>query len=294
MRETEQKNNTDGFNQAESLTALNDGSIFGKFKDAKTLLDAYNSLQSEFTRKCQKLSQLQKLLGENGGQNDEPISLNKSQNLSKNSENKQNNANFNENNGKITKTATENLSEDNSKNNAEIQADLGENQKQTKSTVSKSSHFIKSKFSKDGISVSLFDSGRESETETFNLKAEQADDLDDYNSGDDSYKKGVVEMTGQNEPEHLPKSSQLSGGHEMALDSIVAEKLNDQQFMDKYIFSNEVIKEKIISQYLSNLNKGSSVPSIMSGTSRGVMFSPSNGMPKTLKEAGELLSKMLK
>ena len=72
----------------------------GKFKDAESLLSAYNNLQAEFTRKCQKLSQLQKLLGENGGQNDEPISLNKSQNLSKNSENKQNNANFNENNGK--------------------------------------------------------------------------------------------------------------------------------------------------------------------------------------------------
>ena len=37
-----------------------DGSNYGKFKDAKTLLDAYNSLQSEFTRKSQKLAEFQK------------------------------------------------------------------------------------------------------------------------------------------------------------------------------------------------------------------------------------------
>lgn len=32
----------------------------GKFKDAESLLSAYNNLQAEFTRKCQALSQLQK------------------------------------------------------------------------------------------------------------------------------------------------------------------------------------------------------------------------------------------
>lgn len=37
-----------------------EGSMLGKFKDAKTLLEAYNSLQSEFTRKCQKLAEFQK------------------------------------------------------------------------------------------------------------------------------------------------------------------------------------------------------------------------------------------
>ena len=31
---------------------------FGKFKDAKSLLNAYNALQSEFTRRCQKVKEL--------------------------------------------------------------------------------------------------------------------------------------------------------------------------------------------------------------------------------------------
>lgn len=37
------------------------GSPYGKFKDAKSLVNAYNSLQVEFTKKCQQLSALEKL-----------------------------------------------------------------------------------------------------------------------------------------------------------------------------------------------------------------------------------------
>ena len=37
-----------------------EGSIYGRFKDAKTLLEAYNNLQAEFTRKSQKLAEFQK------------------------------------------------------------------------------------------------------------------------------------------------------------------------------------------------------------------------------------------
>ena len=37
----------------------------GKFKDTESLLNAYNSLQAEFTRKCQKLSELEKANLEN-------------------------------------------------------------------------------------------------------------------------------------------------------------------------------------------------------------------------------------
>lgn len=42
----------------DSVASFDDGSL-GKFKDAKSLLDAYNNLQAEFTRKCQKLSELE-------------------------------------------------------------------------------------------------------------------------------------------------------------------------------------------------------------------------------------------
>lgn len=37
-----------------------ESSEFGKFKSAQALLDAYTNLESEFTKKCQKLSELEK------------------------------------------------------------------------------------------------------------------------------------------------------------------------------------------------------------------------------------------
>ncbi|MBO5910342.1 MAG: hypothetical protein J6Q15_02410 [Clostridia bacterium] len=51
---------TDRGNQ-ESISQINDnGSInLGKFKDAESLLKAYNSLQTEFTKKSQRLSELE-------------------------------------------------------------------------------------------------------------------------------------------------------------------------------------------------------------------------------------------
>lgn len=39
---------------------ISEGSKYGKFKDAEALLNAYNNLQSDYTKKCQALSQLQK------------------------------------------------------------------------------------------------------------------------------------------------------------------------------------------------------------------------------------------
>ena len=58
--ETESNQQTDS-----TLTENQEGSMIGKFKDAKTLLDAYNNLQAEFTRKSQKLAEFQKELEEN-------------------------------------------------------------------------------------------------------------------------------------------------------------------------------------------------------------------------------------
>ena len=44
---------------------LSGSNTLGKFKDADSLLQAYNNLQSEFTKKCQTLSTLTKTLEEN-------------------------------------------------------------------------------------------------------------------------------------------------------------------------------------------------------------------------------------
>lgn len=62
---------------------------FGKFKNAEALLEAYNNLQSEFTKKCQRLSELEKDKTEKATQEQNTESLlenNLNQFLSKNAE----------------------------------------------------------------------------------------------------------------------------------------------------------------------------------------------------------------
>lgn len=50
----------------------NTGSL-GKFKDAQSLYSAYNSLQAEFTRKCQRLSELEKTSVSNQDVHESPV-----------------------------------------------------------------------------------------------------------------------------------------------------------------------------------------------------------------------------
>ncbi len=45
---------------AENVLGEKESAPYGKFSSAKDLLDAYNSLQSEFTRRCQKVKELER------------------------------------------------------------------------------------------------------------------------------------------------------------------------------------------------------------------------------------------
>jgi len=180
----------------ESINSENsESSIFGKFKDAKTLLNAYNSLQAEFTRKSQKLSEIQKQLDENA-------------------------------------------------------------------------LFSKS----DSLENILTD-----ETDL------------------EKYKKEVTEiLDNNNEISSLPNKNFVAVKIIKEAERKIAETLNNQDYIDKYLSSNNKIKDKIISEYLSTLNETQAPPKVITGNSSNIYFSPSLEMPKTLKDAGEILSKMLK
>ena len=171
-----------------------EGSILGKFKDAKTLLEAYNSLQSEFTRKSQKLAELQK----------------------------------------------------------------------------KSDDFA---------------------------KIEAYDNLDDFlakHAGNDKYKKDITEIIAtDNEICSLPNKFNVALKIAKLAESKSAETLNSQEYLDNHVYNNASIKEKVISDYLSNLNGISPVPKTTFGSSP-IYFSPATEKPKTLQEAGEIFKKMLK
>ncbi len=58
--ETANLNLLDSVHTASADEDLGTAENFGKFKDAKSLLNAYNALQSEFTRRCQKVKELER------------------------------------------------------------------------------------------------------------------------------------------------------------------------------------------------------------------------------------------
>lgn len=178
-----------------NLTETQEGSIFGRFKDAKTLLDAYNNLQSEFTRKSQKLAEFQKEYD--------------------------NFANFKNYN---------------------------------------------------------------------NL-----DDFINDTTDSDKYKKEITEiLVNDNEINNLPNKYQVALKIIKEAENKFANNLNNQEFIDKYVINNENIKSKIINNYLSSLNNIPASPKIISGNPTNIYFSPNTNKPKTISEAGEIFSKMLK
>lgn len=180
--------------EPETISENAESSIYGKFKDAKSLLEAYNSLQSEFTRKSQKLADLQK-------QFDENLALSKS----------------------------------------------------------------------DSIDEILGDST----------------DLE-------KYKKEITEiLENDTEISNLPNKNRVALKIIKEAENKTANLLNDPDYMDKYIESNQEIKDKIITNYLSNQQNSPSSPKVISGNASNIYFSPSISTPKTLKDAGEILTKML-
>ena len=187
--ETENNQNIDS-----TLSEIQDGSMIGKFKDAKTLLNAYNNLQAEFTRKSQKLAEFQKEYDDN--------------------------ANF----------------------------------------------------------------------KTFNT----LDDFINTTADSEKYKNEITEiLVNDTEINNLPNKYQVAYKVIKESESKLANNLNSQEFLDKYILNNENIKSQIINNYLSTLNNISQAPKVISGNSTNIHFSPNTSKPKTLKEAGEIFSKML-
>jgi len=176
-------------------SATQEGSIYGKFKDAKTLLDAYNSLQAEFTRKSQKLAEFQK-----------------------------------------------------------------EN---------------------ENIAV-------------FNKEDSLDEVLKDETTDKEKYKKEITEILSENELDNLPNKYHVAFKIAKTVEQKIADNLNNIQFIDEYLTKNTSLKEKIIGEYLSSLNNISTPPKMISGNPSTIHYSNTITQPKTLREAGEIFSKMLK
>lgn len=66
---------------------------------------------------------------------------------------------------------------------------------------------------------------------------------------------------------------------------------SDEEFLKKYIFSNEEIKNKILADYFSSLNKSASPSLINKSTGASVLLTPKQ-KPKTIRDATSLVEDM--
>ena len=192
----------------ENGTISNEGSPLGKFKDASTLLGAYNELQSEFTRKCQKLSEAEKKLQE---------------------------------------------------------AEVGVNTSKTKMDVS--NEFAWNKNIREFL---------QSHKNAGSLVEEITNEIikdEELRNSSDGLEKAYARVI---ESKYIPKE----------------ELAKDQDFLDKYIFSNEEIKNKIIKEYVSSLKNNQSPITINNSSfDRGVA---SGKKFNTLADAKKYVENMFK
>ncbi len=179
-----------------------------KFKDVKSLEQAYLNLQSEFTRKCQRLSELEKSSGDN---------LLESKNL-------ENNKPFYE----------------------------------TESWQESVNNFLKQN-----------PNANEFASEIVNEILKDKDLANNPNSLSIAYNKILASK-------YIPKQNLLE----------------DEDFINNYILTNEKIKEKIISNYIKKLNNN--IPKVIASSHLSSVGLTPNKKPTTLEEARVLANNMFK
>lgn len=67
--------------------------------------------------------------------------------------------------------------------------------------------------------------------------------------------------------------------------------LTNQTFLNEHILNNENIKNQIIKNYLSSLS--ANVPRLISGTTQNISVTTPENKPKTIKDASDILRKLL-
>ena len=85
-----------------------------------------------------------------------------------------------------------------------------------------------------------------------------------------------------------------------ALTKVLAKKFvpydklaSDEEFLEKYIYSNNKVSQKIINNYLDGLQKNKAMPLISSVSGSGTFSSPVK-KPKTIKDAGKMVEAYFK
>lgn len=197
------------------------GSILGTFKDVEALKKSYDNLRSEFTRKSQELSKLNKLIGD---KEQTPPNANESEPLK------------------------------------EDQLDV---EKQTQKPFWESEDW-------------------QQNTEQFFKQYDLSDD--------EKYELAQIlvqdkDISSSNSPLHSAYIKLIKKNLTNKKDVV-----NDETFLNNYVFNNEKVKQKIISDYVKSLKERESVPSVLPNFAANFGEQPQK-TPKTLNEAKSLASK---
>ena len=247
----------------------NAGSL-GKFKDADSLLSAYNCLQAEFTKKCQKLSELSKQM--------EELNAN-------------NNANFN--------------AENNAEKNFEIGLDgqnLKAEQNENLAEQNMKSENLNLKEVKDNISLT----GGELSKSSGNSENEKAENLPIFESKDWKDKVSAFlienseakqysgeiakEIMENKELQSSPYALELAWGKVMQKEFKSPKVLAaDKTFITEQILSRDEIKEQVLNEYFKNLQKNK-IPTLISNS--GSVATVTHKQPTTMQEAKQAMERL--
>lgn len=244
------------------------GSKFGKFKNGEALLEAYNNLQSDYTKKCQALAELKQEKSQLNLNGEKSLSLNENQmgtnenSILKMQENANSGENCNKNivlNDFLTKEQKLNKnSEETEKfetNKSLIEENLGAtNLQNTKEFLIYAKKFFEQNPTASDFKNQLFD-------------------LVKLDKGDNPLEDAWKEFASKNYFDFK-------------------KVLSNPEFLQKYVYDNEQIKTKILNDYFSSIQSFSSPTLIANQKGNQTVLSPYE-KPKTLKEAGKIASELL-
>lgn len=69
--------------------------------------------------------------------------------------------------------------------------------------------------------------------------------------------------------------------------------LSDQKFLNEHILSNQKIKDLFIKEYINSIKNGKELPKVISGTTNDINVTIPENKPKTIKDASNILKKLL-
>ena len=223
------------------------GSKFGKFKDAESLLQAYNALQSDYTKKCQSLSEILKTVEENENKNSLIDILSRKDFI---------------NTPEIENKEAEIKEEI-------LNSDINKSLKNTKERLQEKGNSAPRNWQQE---VNKFFSIYPVASEYSNDLASIIEKNENVANSSNPLDSAWAEYTKQNFESHQ---------------SIA----NNENFLQNYIYNNKKIKDKILSDYFSNINFENNPKLIGSQKGASVVLSPTS-KPKSIREASKLVEDM--